>query len=257
MEYLNKVYDFVKTIDIKWIFPKDLNYCITMAGYYITVFSLISQISSKQAEADRNTNIANITDDYMYVEDISNDILWNCRTESPYKYYYRLAFGVLLASLLIAYVFTTVWSLCDGKFSHWIEFISSITLKVSFVFLLTTYDVSLWDCFNGPSDVEYDAETGKVNLKFRNSTIKYQLIGSIISTLLFLLCIILNLIHNCKRRGSNCSTKITDLIISCNKCCEANGCLPTEEAKEKEKQRENIIKFVEYAKDLKKSKVQM
>ena len=119
------------------------------------------------------------------------------------------------------------------EYSHWIQFLSSCLLKISFVCLLTTYDVSLWDCLFGSSDLEYNEETKIVDLKFTNCTVKYQLWGSITSLILSLSCIIANLIYGCK--------------------CNDNR-LVTMEKEKNNKNKKKILEFVDLAKDIKKIK---
>lgn len=216
-----------------------------MAGCYVTVFSLINQISSKQAESDTK-KVVKINDEYgvKYVESISNDVLWNCRYGSSSRSTYVSVFAALLVILGFVYIFTACWSLCcQKKFSNWFQFLSSVVLKVSFIFLLTTYDVSLWDCFCGPSDIEYSKETKKVDLKFNNSTKRYQLIGSNISLVLFFVSISLSLIHKYRDR---------DKCRPYTKCFEFSI-----KPEDEENTKKNIIKFVDSAKDIKKNELEI
>ena len=69
----------------------------------------------------------------------------------------------------------------------WMEFITSVTVKTSFFILLTTYDISIWECLEGPSEIIYNIETSEVELNHKKSAIAYQRGGSIAS--LVLLCV--------------------------------------------------------------------
>ena len=217
---------------INLLFPKAINSCITLAGFYITTFSVISQISAKQAIAYLDTKPKmEIDGEESYVEGISNDILWNCNHES--KGYYQFGFAVLLGFLVVAYFFATFWSLYDDickDFRRWIlSFLSSVFLNISFILVLTTYDVSLWDCFRGPADEKYNKDTKNLDLKFNESTMKWQLYGSILSFVFLLICITLNAVPHI------------------SKYCEIS------KEEEKLKQRKiTTIKFVDCAKNIKK-----
>ena len=218
------VKETLKNIDL--LFPDDITFCISLASCYIAVFSAISQFSSRQADVYRNTMVV-INDKNVFVKDISNDILWNCNHADRNRY--QIGFLTLVICLVFAYFFTTLWSLWDKNKPdfHWINFVSSFALKLSFVLLLTTYDVSMWDCIRGPADVKYNEETQNVDLKFTKSTETWQLIGSILSFVFFITCLILN-----------------GMSLKLSKCCD---CLPSKERQEDSKQTKNIIKFVECA----------
>lgn len=221
----------------KDILPKDFDYCITMAGLYITIFSLILQISSKQAEEIRNKEII-VNDEKILVEDVSNDLLWNCSQDGGG--YYVCAFALLIVSLVFVYTFTCVWSLCDKQFSHWVKLASSMIFKISSILLLTTYDVSWIQCLRIYHDglsydtVNYNKDTKTLDFKFDESTMNYQLIGSFFSLASLIVCLFLNVCHKYK--------KCQDY-----QCYEETYFLP-EEIKEETKK---VLEFIDSAKEMK------
>ena len=171
---------------------EDLRYNVMIAYGYITLFSLITQSSSKLADAERNT-IVNVSSNYqdVYVKDISNDLLWNCRPDSPEKSFYKAGFILLFCGLLISYIVTVFYMLLEGKYYHWSQAIRRIFLKISFVFALTTYDVSIWGCICGGTRITYNEETQKVDLHYTQGVATYQLTGSILSYVFILLYVLL------------------------------------------------------------------
>ena len=171
---------------------QDLRYNVMIAYGYVTLFSLITQSSSKVAEAERNT-IVNVSSNYqdVYVKDISNDVLWNCRPDSHEKSFYKAGFILLFCGLLISYIGTVFYMLLEGKYHHWSQAIRRIFVKISFVFALTTYDVSIWGCICGGTIIMYNEETQKVDLHYAQGVATYQLTGSILSFVFLLLYVFL------------------------------------------------------------------
>lgn len=183
--------------------PKDFTCCFVIAYIYITTFSLIVQSSSKLAENDRGKMVS-VDNDYgrVIVQDISNNVLWNCRTISPWRKYYQSLFAFLVIALLMAFLYTAIRLAYKGTYSNWIGLVQSVTLRISLFLALTTYDVSIWGCIFGSSQITYSKETGRVDLDFKKSVMNYQLAGSVFSCVFLLICSILSC--KCLCRNNRC-----------------------------------------------------
>lgn len=149
------------------------------------------------------------------VESISSHILWNYREYSTTRRYYKAFFRMLLVALILAFVFTTklpswqsfkewlrfIASLKQKKLKlpsrqsckKWLEFITTVIVKTSFFILLTTYDISIWECLEGPSEIIYSNETTAIELNYMKSAIAYQHGGSIASLVLLVMGMIMSI----------------------------------------------------------------
>ena len=74
-------------------------------------------------------------------------------------------------------------SLCC-KNGYVLQFLSDWLIHISLTLLLTSYDVSPWLCFSGPSSITYTKATQDVDLEIPNSVITYQKIAPILSLIL-------------------------------------------------------------------------
>ena len=208
---------FVRTKFMHICFPKDLTVCFKIAATYITVYSTITTaLTMEAASAEKTTQDVNDVYKQVEVKSISSYVLWSCREYSTTRQYYKTFFYFLLVALILAFVLTTKppvsWSGFWQSFikllriitccvtlktlfkkrpwqscKKWIEFVTSVIVKTSFFILLTTYDISIWECLEGPSEIIYNTETSEVKLNNKKSAIAYQRGGSIAS--LVLLCV--------------------------------------------------------------------
>ena len=213
-----RCYDiFVRTKCMHICFPKDLNICFKIAASYITAYSTITTASDAEATSDLGST-QDVNDVYkqVKVESISSHILWNCREYSTTRRYYKAFFHMLLVALILAFVLTTklpswqsfkewLWFIASLKqkklklpsqqsCKKWLEFITSMIMKTSFLILLTTYDISIWECLEGPSEIIYNTETSEVELNHKKSAIAYQCGGSIASLVLLFMGMILSIV---------------------------------------------------------------
>ena len=69
---------------------------------------------------------------------------------------------------------------CCQLLSDWI-------LRISLLFLLTSYDIDPWNCLNGPSSITYDEDTHEVDLEHPESVLIYQQVAPFLATVLGLL----------------------------------------------------------------------
>ena len=158
---------------------------------YTTLLAIVDQASTKEAIKDAdNQTMFNIDRETMNVTvgAISKSILWNCRDYSVTKNYYK-GFYIALITILLLYVIFGMSKICrccydDSKSTKiiWCQLLSDWVLRISLVFLLTSYDIDPWICFHGPSSITYDEDTHEVDLKHPESVLIYQKISPFLAT---------------------------------------------------------------------------
>ena len=73
---------------------------------------------------------------------------------------------------------------CNSKLKQPIfQILSDVCLRISLIFLLTSYDIDPWVCFHGPSSITYVEDTNEVYLEFPSSVLMYQRVSPFISTI--------------------------------------------------------------------------
>ena len=181
---------------------------LLVVSTYTTLLAIVDQASTKEAlkDADSQT-MFNINEDIINVtiSTISESILWNCREYSVTKNYYK-GFYIALITILLSYIIIGMSKVprccfyccknCDNLFedcdkdceikenptcAQVLQFLSDCFLRVSLIFLLTSYDVDPWACLHGPSSINYIENTGAVELKFPVTVLKYQKGAPVIS----------------------------------------------------------------------------
>ena len=218
----------------KQFFPKNdiAASFLLVVSTYTTLLAIVDQASTKEAlkDADNQTKF-NINEDIVNVtiSQISKSILWNCREYSVTKGYYR-GFYIALITILLAYVIIGMSKVprrcfcdedCEKTCAQVLQFLSDCSLRVSLIFLLTSYDVDPWACLLGPSSIDYIEDTQAVELKFPVSVLRYQTGAPFISGFFGVLGWILGMCVqedekkdtcncNCNCNDCNCSVKDKD-----------------------------------------------
>ena len=199
----NSIEDF--KICIKQALPKDAiaGDFLLIISIYSTLLAIVEQTSTKEAlkDADNqmlfdiNEEITNAT-----VTEISSPILWNCRDYSMTKRNYKNIYITLLVItiiwivvgvLKIPYICTEISQNVSESSSgstkvilSCLQFLSNVFLRISLIFLITSFDTDPWACIEGPSNIEYISETHSVDLSFPKSVTTYQLVGPILAIVL-------------------------------------------------------------------------
>ena len=168
---------------------------LLVVSTYTTLLAIVDQASTKEAIKDAdNQTVFDIDEDItnVTVSAISKSILWNCRDYSVTKNYYK-GFYIALITILFAYIIIGMSKLCicfyddsdgtAGRMIGCLQFLSDFCLRISLIFLLTSYDIDPWVCFNGPSSITYMEETQEVDLELPNSALVYQTIAPFFSTI--------------------------------------------------------------------------
>ena len=167
---------------------------LLVVSTYTTLLAIVDQASTKEAIKDAdNQTVFDIDEDItnVTVSAISKSILWNCRDYSVTKDYYR-GFYIALITILLSYIIIGMSKLCicfhdDDDDSDpaigCLQFSSDCCLRISLIFLLTSYDIDPWVCFHGPSSITYMEETHEVDLEFPNSVLIYQTVAPFLSTI--------------------------------------------------------------------------
>ena len=150
---------------------------------YTTLLAIVDQTSTKEALKDAdNQSRFNINEEFrnVTVSAISKSILWNCRDYSVTSKYYK-GFYTFLMVILFAYVIFGMSRICrcccgdcDDCGTSCLQCLSDWCLRISLIFLLTSYDIDPWACFCGPSSISYSRVTQEVELKFPNDPLRYQ-----------------------------------------------------------------------------------
>ena len=178
----------------KSFFPKNSTAAslLLVVTTYTTIVAIVDQAATKEAikDADDQT-IFNINEEVMNVtvSAISKSILWNCRDFSVTKNYYK-GFYIALMVFLFGYVIIGMSKSCrcsdEDKCGmvYVFQILSDFCLRISLIFLLTSYDVDPWICFDGPSSIIYDEDSHEVELLFPDSVLTYQIVAGFISTIL-------------------------------------------------------------------------
>lgn len=174
---------------------------LLVVSTYTTLIAIVDQASTKEALKDAdNQTVFNINEEIrnVTVSVISKSILWNCREYSMTRSYYKNIY-ILLITALFVYIFIGMFKIpryyrrlidnrsCENderKCEYIIQAASDWLIRISLVFMLTSYDVSPWLCFCGPSSIIYTKDTQDVDLEIPNSIINYQKAAPIISLIL-------------------------------------------------------------------------
>ena len=186
---------------VKSLFPKNSTAAsfLVVVSTYTTLLAIVDQASTKEGikDADDQT-IFNINEEItnVTVSAMSKSILWNCRDFSVTKNYYK-GFYIVLISVLLGYVIIGMskicrCTICDDDEDEYDncnivccpQFISDWFLRISLIFLLTSYDIDPWVCFTGPSSIIYMEDSHEVELRFPNSVLRYQKGAGFISAIL-------------------------------------------------------------------------
>ena len=186
---------------VKSFFPKNSTAAsfLVVVSTYTTLLAIVDQASTKEGikDADDQT-IFNINEEItnVTVSAISKSILWNCRDFSVTKNYYK-GFYIVLISVLLGYVIIGMSKICrctigdddEDEYDNCNivccpQFISDWFLRISLIFLLTSYDIDPWVCFTGPSSIIYMEDSHEVELRFPNSVLRYQKGAGFISAIL-------------------------------------------------------------------------
>ena len=166
---------------------------LLVVSTYTTLLAIVDQASTKEAIKDANNQtmfnidgeIENVT-----VRAISKSLLWNCRDYSETKNFYK-GFYIALITILLAYVLFGMSKICrccyddcssDPTVTTWFQLLSDWALRISLVFLLTSYDIDPWICFQGPSSITYDEDTQEVDLRHPESVLIYQQVAPFLAT---------------------------------------------------------------------------
>ena len=165
---------------------------LLVVSTYTTLLAVVDQASTKEAikDADNQTEfnideeIGNVT-----VGSISKSLLWNCRDYSVTKNYYK-GFYIALVTMLLLYVIIGMSKIChccsdgfkSGSKLTWCQLLSDWILRISLVFLLTSYEIDPWVCFHGPSSITYMEDTHEVDLKHPESVLLYQKVAVCLAT---------------------------------------------------------------------------
>lgn len=181
---------------VKSIFPKNSTAAsfLAVVSTYTTLLAIVDQASTKEAikDADDQT-IFNINEEVtnVTVSAISKSILWNCRDLSVTRNYYK-GFYIVLITFLLGYVIIGMFKFCRCCCSDedecnvicCFQVLSDWCLRISLIFLLTSYDIDPWVCFEGPSSIVYNEDSHEVELLFPDSVLRYQIGAGFISTIL-------------------------------------------------------------------------
>ena len=177
---VRKLVNFFKLLE--FCFSTDLKSCFSIASAYISAVSVVDGISKIEASDDQasngdfyvNENYTNVSVSY-----ILNHVLWNCRNHSLSKNYYK----ILYVSMLISLIFVLIWTMKHNslKKMRTSAFLSAFMIRVSFFILLTSYNISIWECLRGPSEIVYIQDSSTAELHVSETILCYQLYGSVIS----------------------------------------------------------------------------
>ena len=176
-------------VGIKQLLPKDdtAGSLLLIISIYVTLLSIIEQTSMKEALKDAddqmifniNEEITNVT-----VAEISSSILWNCRDYSVTKNNYK---GIYITMLVLVILWIVIGmfkcpntDVCKRSLLG-LQVISNILLRISLIFLLTSYDTDLFACLCGPRSIEYMVDTHAVYLELPRSVLKYQISGPVVA----------------------------------------------------------------------------
>ena len=204
---------------VKSFFPKNSTAAslLLVVSTYTTLLAIVDQASIKEAikDADDQT-IFNINEEVknVTVSTISKSILWNCRDLSVTKNYYK-GFYIALITFLFGYIIIGMWKCCrcfeedEDKENCGVvcclQLASDWCLRIALIFLLTSYDIDPWICFNGPSNIVYNEDSHEVELLFPDSALRYQIAAGFISTVFGMLGWILGFISRARRLRSRTS----------------------------------------------------
>lgn len=152
---------------------------------YTTLIAIVDQASTKEALKDAdNQTVFTINEEIRNatVSVISKSILWNCREYSVTRNYYKNIY-IALITLLFIYIVIGMSKIPPyWEKKYIIPFVSDCLIRISLIFLLTSYDVSPWLCFSGPSSITYTKNTRDVDLEIPNSIMTYQKIAPFFSS---------------------------------------------------------------------------
>ena len=164
---------------------------LLVVSTYTTLLAIVDQASTKEAIKDANNQtMFNIDEEIgnVTVGSISKSLLWNCRDYSVTKNYYK-GFYIALITILLLYVIFGMSKFCkcsEGFKSvtkmTYCQLLSDWVLRISLVFLLTSYEIDPWVCFHGPSSITYDEDTHEVDLKHPESVLIYQKVAVCLAT---------------------------------------------------------------------------
>ena len=156
---------------------------LLVVSTYTTLLAIVDQASTKEAIKDAdNQTMFDIDEEIMNVtvSAISKSLLWNCRDYSVTKNYYK-GFYIALITILLSYIIIGMskFSQCcfydsDSTPIHCLQLLSDWCLRISLIFLLTSYDIDPWICFHGPSSITYMEDTQEVDLELPVSVLRYQ-----------------------------------------------------------------------------------
>ena len=174
---------------------------------YATLLSIIDQASSKEAVKDSNNETLFTVNDEIVnvtVARVSNAVLWNCRDSSMTSTFYKHFYTAVVVCLFI-YVFifmtriTKKWIKCECNKYDWAPLISSICIRFSLIFIVTSYDISPFACIAGPSSISYNDQT--VTLTFNEHALNYQKAAPIVSLVIgivgWIITIVISIFRQC------------------------------------------------------------
>lgn len=198
---------------VELCFSPDLKTCFSIASVYISAISVVNSVSKNEASEDQTTNGGFfVNDNYtnVSVSYISNHVLWNCRNHSSSHKYYKILYSGVLIFLSFALLWTMKFKSLEKLKTF--SFFAVLVIRISFFILLTSYDVGVWACLRGPSEIVYNEESSTVELQIDEKILCYQVYGSIISLCFFALGIILAVIsakHKSKETKDEFCTEYT------------------------------------------------
>ena len=159
---------------------------LIVVSIYTTLLAIVDQASTKEAIKDANNqSIFNINEEIknVTVSAISYSILWNCRDYSVTNNYYKGYYAALI-TILFVYILVGMFKLCKFDQCHGgnpknliqpvFQVLSDVCLRISLIFLLTSYNIDPWVCFHGPTSITYTEDTQEVDLEFPSSALMYQ-----------------------------------------------------------------------------------
>jgi len=177
---------------------------------YSTLLAIVEQTSTKEALRDAdNKTIFDINEEYtnVTISKISSPILWNCRNYSMTRHNYRNIYVTLIVVTLLWIIIgmfkipftgmgifhwckTKTESRCCGCLKEssssletkdciltCLQLLSNIILRLSLIFMITSFDIDTWACIHGPSSIKYVKNTQVVELTLPKSIIYYHVVG--------------------------------------------------------------------------------
>ena len=190
--------------------PKDgvAGSLLLIISTYSTLLAIVEQTSTNEASSDSdNQTIFDINEEYINVtiSKISSPVLWNCRSYSMSRHSYRNIYItlVVITILWIAVGILKIPYACGKYFSKdspepeeeigcdkcikihsFLQLLSNLFLRLSLIFMITSFDIDPWACIYGPSSIRYIEHIGEVDLSFQKSAEIYQVVGLVLALIL-------------------------------------------------------------------------